>query len=376
MFPQLIELLTALEKRLDPAKDDSIEELHRKCLVYDAVPRPPLVMNYPVPPEALFEPLPHGHIYRNPEYMLHNQLVSAFDASIAYRDEVSDDLSITIRPNFGTVLIASILGGRIEQVDDHWPWVRHFETDAEYFRIFEADVNSPSAGWIPRVVECYEYYHEILADYPTLRACTKIVMPDLQGPLDILEQLRGADLFTDFYTDPRLLEDGIDLAARALLSTYRLLEPLTADRPAGFCHQHATMIAGNILLRNDSAVMISPEMYRDYVLPSDASLLEEIGGGGIHSCGRIEHDFDHFFSIPTLRCIDLGQPEMNDIDSLYRKAAARKVALIRIRVSEEEITSGSVRRRFPTGVSLVHAAESVDEAKRIMGAYKNAGESA
>ncbi len=45
--------------------------------------------------------------------MLYNELAHAFDTSIALRDRLSDDLSLTVRANFGTVLIASMLGRRL-----------------------------------------------------------------------------------------------------------------------------------------------------------------------------------------------------------------------------------------------------------------------
>ncbi len=372
MFVPLEELLASMEHEIDPEREKEIEELHRLSVSYQPVPRLPLVMNYPVGEGARFEPLPHGRVYESAEYMLYNELVSAFEASIAYKYEMSDDLPITIRPNFGTVLVASILGGRVEQVDDHRPWVRPFETDRDFFRIFDADAESRDAGWLPRVVETYQRYDELLSPYPRFRACIRTVLPDLQGPLDILAQLRGEKLFTDFYTDPTVVDDGIALVSRTLRAVFMHLSPFTVDGPQGFTHQHAMMIAGNILIRDDSAVMISPHMYERHILAADAALLETAGGGGIHACGRIEHDFDLFLSIPHLRCIDLGQPEMNDIDSLYREAAPRKVALIRMRVPESKILDASVLRRFPTGVSLVHAARSRDDAKRIMDSYRDA----
>ena len=49
---------------------------------------------------------------------------------------------------------------------------------------------------------------------------------------------------------------------------------------------------------------------------------------------------------------------------------------LNIGVSEEDLNSGAVLRRFPTGVSLFHSAESVEEARRLMAAYRRATEGA
>jgi hypothetical protein len=53
--------------------------------------------------------------------MLDNELVSAWDFHITLTKSVGDDLPPTIRPNWGTVLVASLLGGSIEQVGDATP---------------------------------------------------------------------------------------------------------------------------------------------------------------------------------------------------------------------------------------------------------------
>jgi hypothetical protein len=89
----------------------------------------------------------------------------------------------------------------------------------------------------------------------------------------------------------------------------------------------------------------------------------------LHSCGNINLNGVEYFSVPSVQCLDLGQPEMNDLDKLYALARERRIPLLRISVKEDELTSGSVLRRFPTGVSLLHPAKSVEEARRVMGAY-------
>ena len=63
---------------------------------------------------------------------------------------------------------------------------------------------------------------------------------------------------------------------------------------------------------------------------------------------------------------------MNDLDKLYPLAQQRRISLLRVSVKEDELTSGSVLRRFPTGVSLLHNARSMEDARRIMQAYLDA----
>ena len=101
-------------------------------------------------------------------------------------------------------------------------------------------------------------------------------------------------------------------------------------------------------------------------------MLRELGGGGRHSCGNINLNGVEYLNAPSLQCLDLGQPAMNDLDKLYSLARERRIPLLRVSVKESELTSRSVLRRFPTGVSLLHAAKSREDARRIMKAYLNA----
>jgi hypothetical protein len=128
-------------------------------------------------------------------------------------------------------------------------------------------------------------------------------------------------------------------------------------------------MGGQILIRGDSSINISAEMYRDHIAAHDELVMREMGGGGIHFCGNGEHLVPAMLELPSLRCIDLGQPEMNDLDAIYTRASERKIPLIRLRVDEQDIVSGRVMDRFPTGASLVHSAPSLDEASRIFSMY-------
>lgn len=375
MLSELDNLLRHLEKTLDPRKEAEIEELHRNALSWERVPRLPLIMHYPFPADAAFHPFPHGQIFGDIEKMLFNELVHAFGTSILLREQVGDDLPCTIRPNFGTVLVASLFGAQVEQVDNHWPWVRHFDQLEQFRDILAQNPADIQKGWCPRVTECYEKYHAILSGYPTLRQIVKIVLPDLQGPLDTADLLRGSAIYTDFYEHPDMLVGILDRLADAQIALANNFRQRTMDGPAGYTHQHATMIRGQILIRNDSAVMISPQMYREQIAAHDARILQSLNGGGIHSCGKIEHNAESILSLPGIKTLDLGQPEMNDIDKIYRLASKEKIALVRISVARDDLISGRVMERFPTGVSLSYSASSLTAARQIMNDYRRATDS-
>ena len=347
-----------------------MHELYRRALLWEPVERLPLIMAYPVPEDAPFKPYAHREVFDDPGKMLYNELVHAFGSSIAYRAQVGDDLPFTVRANFGTVIIASMFGAKIEQVDDNPPWVRHYESLDDFRRVFDVDPLDFTQGWCPRVIERHEFYRDELKSYPTLCKTLRLVLPDLQGPLDNADLLRGSEIYADLYLRPELIHDVQAILAKAQVGFARHLQPLITDGPAGFSHQHATTFVGKILIRDDSSIMVSPEMYREHVAPHDEFVLREMGGGGVHVCGNADHLAAEYVRLPSVRGIDLGQPEMNDLDSLYAHARERRIPLIRMSVPEDELVSGRVLARFPTGVTLRHEAASLQDAARIMSAYK------
>jgi len=368
-------LLDHLSGVLDSDHQEKIENRHRRALNWQPVDRLPVIVALSSPEELRFAPYRHGEVFNCPEKMLFNELVYAFNTSIASRDALGDDLPCTIRANFGTVVIASMFGACVEQIDDNPPWVRHDgDSDTSLRGVLDHDPLDFSQGWCPRVVEMCRFYDSVLADYPQLKRLIKVVLPDLQGPFDNLELAVGSELFAELCTDEDLVCKALDAMATAQIGFARRLEPYVSDTSDNFSHQHATMIKGRILLRDDSVIMMSPEMYRSIVAPHDQRVLRELGGGGVHTCGKADRHLPAFLELPSIRCLDLGQSELNDIDGLYTQLKARRIPLTRVKVSRDDLASARIMERFDTGVSLLYEANSVLDAKETMDAYLRATE--
>jgi hypothetical protein len=363
-------LLDFLEEHIRVDTLVETDQLHRQALYWEATTRLPLVLTYPFPDHPLFEPFPHGATFEDLSKHLYNELVYAFETSIALNMELACDLPFTIRPNYGIGIVSSILGGLVEQIDDNPPWVRPFSTRSELMSMFNLDITDVSGmGWMPRVVETYQFYDYALGSYPSLHSAVKRVLPDLQGPFDNYELLRGSEAFTDFYTDPLLLKEGLSLTTEIQIAAAQSLLPYTTDHEHGVSYQHGVPMRGNILIRNDSPIMVSAEIYREHIAPHDSKVLSALGGGGIHSCGNIDHQMENYLNINELSCIDLGQGLMNDREKLYRMASEKKAAIIRMEATEEELITGRILEMFPTGVSLTHRCEGFEKAREIQHAY-------
>ena len=162
---------------------------------------------------------------------------------------------------------------------------------------------------------------------------------------------------------PREVDAALAAVAAAQVEVARRLAPLVRDGPEGYSHQHAVMIRGNILLRNDSVVMISPAMYREQVAPHDERVFSALGGGGVHCCGRLDHIAGELLRLPSIECLDLGQPELNDVDAIYRAARPKNIAITRVVPTAKELAHWRIGDRFPTGVNFMYRAGTFAEAK-------------
>jgi hypothetical protein len=96
------------------------------------------------------------------------------------------------------------------------------------------------------------------------------------------------------------------------------------------------------MLRDDSAMNFSPEMFDEFIRPYDQELLESFGGGAMHFCGRGSHYIESACTMTGLHAIAMSQPEYNDMETIYRNTVAKGIPLLLFRKStaQEAIESG------------------------------------
>jgi uroporphyrinogen-III decarboxylase len=99
---------------------------------------------------------------------------------------------------------------------------------------------------------------------------------------------------------------------------------------------------GKILLRDDSAMNLSCAMYDEFIKPYDQRLLDELGGGGIHFCGKGDHFIESASSMRGLTCVDMSQPEYNDLEAILRNTVDKGINLLQLQpwAVESAVASG------------------------------------
>ena len=72
------------------------------------------------------------------------------------------------------------------------------------------------------------------------------------------------------------------------------------------------MASGGVRITEDSFILLSPAMWNKFVKPFVRKALKPFGGGTVHFCGQREPLLDNELSIPEVRGVNLGQPELYD----------------------------------------------------------------
>jgi len=372
---ELDRLLGLIDQHVDLEHCRKVDERYRLTLDCKDVDRPPLVVQVGLGP-GIGLPAPwdefrhygYREAFDSPVKMLQNMLLNRVVPGVFLKD----DSPLAVRNDHGTIQIASVLGGRWAQHEENYPWIERFPSREPLERIAASQGVDLAAGVVPQSVETLRFYGDKLAEYSVCREAIQVSLPDLQGPLDTAELLWGSEIYYAFY-------DGQDLLARLLTKIVDTMLVVsehfrghTADRLDPTANtQHGYMIPGRLLIRDDSAIMLSPEMYAEFVQPHDARLLQGVGKGAVHFCGNGQHLIDDLLEVPGLLGVDLGQPELMDVQTIYSTCRERGVVLTNICPSREDLVGGKALRDFPTGCVLAYAADDLADAAEVVNAYQS-----
>ena len=371
---ELDRLLEMVEEHLSTRRAVAVDERYRTAVSFEKG-MPPLVcvfdglskISYPSPwNQFVFSD--YREAFYDPAAMLKNQLMLRVVPGLI----TGDDSPLAVRSDFGTVMMHSALGGQWSLKETGYPWANAI-TDLEHIREiargnFAFDKES---GLIPRARQTLSFYHETLAQYPALREEIQVSLPDLQGPFDTANLLMGDEIFYIMHDEPELLHDLLSAVTDATLNALEIFRPYEIGRlaPAAIT-QHEYVVPGSFMIRTDSSILISADMYSEMVRPYEDRLLTRVNGGTIHFCGKGEHLIDPMLEIKSLKGLDFGDPQLMDIEGIFQKCKARGVMLTNLRPGRQALISGEASRRFPTGVVFCYNAENFEDACDTVRGYR------
>ena len=237
---------------------------------------------------------------------------------------------LNVRANYGTSIIPLIFGvapfvmdEALDTLPTSWP----LQDVAAIERLVTRACPTLHQGHFPHVIEMAARYNDIAATHPKIGQHIFIYHPDLQGPMDICEVVWGSSMFTALVDRPDLVHDLLDVVTDHLHSRAGGLASDRALSRAGNAHW-GLYHRGNIMIRDDSAMNLSPRMFAEFIRPYDQRLLDHFGGGAIHFCGRGDHYLPQVAEMPGVYAINLSQPECNDMERVFANTVDRGINII------------------------------------------------
>ena len=308
MKKELFDLLDDIERRIDPDVEEDFLSRWRDFLYdrFDGDIFAARRRSFSSPAVSV------GNVMINDAFddiglMLYSQLAgvsAALDPKTASRPA---SLNLSIRANYGTGILSSMFGAELFMMpydSNTLPTTKPLIGEDAMKKMLDRGVPDLRGGLGGR-------------DHP-----------DLQGPLDICDLLFGERMFYAVCDDPDLLHGVLSLItdtyAAFMDEWYKIFPRRTDMNP----HWANTFHRGALMIRNDSAVNLSPEAYREFSVPYDTLLFSRFGGGAVHFCGRGDHFISDLCSVPGLYAINLTQPHLNDMEKIYKNTADRGIKLI------------------------------------------------
>lgn len=320
-----LSLLDDLERRIDPDTEDDLWEQYihfwdNRC---DKVYFKPIRKKIS-PVGVELKNININDAVNDYELMLQSELISAS------KQLNSQSMFPCVRSNYGTGIMTSLFGAELFMMPyemNTLPTTRSLNDSDAVRRIVETGEPDLQNGFGKNVFAMGEIFAEVFQKYPKIQKYVSVYHPDAQGPLDVTELLWGGEMFYEMYDDP----DFVHSVIRLVTDTYkRFLDHWYTIIPRKQYNVHWGWMLhpGLIVLRDDSAMNLSPDLYREFAFSYDSELLDYFDGGCVHFCGRGDHYIEILAEAKNLFGINLSQPQYNDMDKIIRVARENNKKII------------------------------------------------
>jgi hypothetical protein len=286
------------------------------------------------PPKIDWPRVSVNEAFNDPEKMLLHQYRRASE----FLADGSGSL-MCVRANYGTSILASLFGVKLfmmaEELDTlptSWPLEGGSAAIESIVKAGVPDIHQALAG---KGLGIGRRFAEVARRYPKIAKHVHIYHLDLQGPMDICEVVRGSEVFYDLVDKPELVKGFLDVITEAYIRLMKEWDAIVG--PGGGHAVHWEMLhRGHVMLRDDSAMNLSPAMYEQFVKPFDQRVFDAFGGGAVHFCGRGDHYIESLSAMRGLHAINLSQPHLNDMEKIFRNTVDKGIAILALPRSAAE----------------------------------------
>lgn len=246
----------------------------------------------------------------------HNDAKYRKETIIAMRDELDrrypgrkvgvllDNTLDLLTGIYGACTVAAIYGIPIIYSKNNWPNCAHKPlSDIEMTSLIPPDLDSNP--FFQNLIKQVDWIEEDQGNI--------LGFINWQGVLNNAHRMRGEDLFIDMYINPESVLHLMDCVCTTMIDAAKRLHK--RQKMSDVEYQFFTV--SNCLVN-----MISPEQYRDFVMPFDLKISRAFGSLGIHNCAwNADPYIEYYAQIPNLGYIDMGiKSDLAKSKSLFPEA--------------------------------------------------------
>ncbi|MCP4645619.1 MAG: hypothetical protein GY851_34560, partial [bacterium] len=194
----------------------------------------------------------------------------------------------------GAMTMALVFGIPVEYYVDNWPAAKHEYLSEETIAALEV----PDLPNVPVILQLLEQMDVMEREYGRIEGYV-----NWQGVLNNAFRIRGQSVLMDLVANPDLAHHLFDALARTMVAGMRLV--YERQRETGVTIRHATV-------SNCVVNMVSPEQYREHLMPYDKMISDAFDHFGIHNCAwNVDPYIEDYARLrdpemPPLGYVDMG----------------------------------------------------------------------
>ncbi|HDP34701.1 MAG TPA: hypothetical protein ENN29_06270 [Candidatus Hydrogenedentes bacterium] len=190
---------------------------------------------------------------------------------------------------FGALVVAGIFGVPIEYYQDNWPAAAHAHLSEEQIRAMST-LRLEDSRFFSLLMEQLD---AIEKEFGRIEGYL-----NWQGVLNNAYRIRGPEILTDLVINPELATHLFAIITETMIHGMHLVYARQAA--TGIVVDHATV--SNCLVN-----MVSPEQYREFLLPCDQRIADAFPRFGVHNCAwKVDPYIRDYAKIKPLDYVDMG----------------------------------------------------------------------
>ncbi|MBN1350275.1 hypothetical protein JXJ21_12750 [candidate division KSB1 bacterium] len=275
----------------------------------------PCLILIPPPEPAPYDAHDYPTLFHHPQYMWEAEMHRAK----AVLDWPTDGIP-TVRPSLGVVFVPSMTGQGYKLRAGQMPW--HGEPLSREQIRKSAEIDVAATELMQLAEEFYRIHHQ------KNHAPIVAYHADTQGVFDVAHLVYGDQIFYDLANENEhpWIRELLEICLALYIKATDHLKKMLSENTSEMIHGHGTSQGvyfphAGVRMSEDTPTLVSPRMIEQFILPVIERGAEVFGGAFVHYCGFHLELFEQLCHSNLVKAIDLGNPEMYDLQWLLERCA-------------------------------------------------------